>query len=324
MNILITGCAGFIGFHLTSFLSKKYKKSKIIGFDNLNNFYSSNYKKKRIKELSRNKNFYFKKIDLENEKKIDNIFKNNKIRIVIHLAAQAGVRDSLRIPNSYFKSNFIGFMNIINASNKNRVDKFIFASSSSVYGDKRKFPLKENMSILPKNIYSATKKINEDIANDISRISKMKIIGLRFFTVYGKYGRPDMFIFKFLNALLNKKKFYLYNKGNHHRDYTHIDDVVNIVFSLIKKKIFNRFQIFNICSNNPVDINKLVKFISKYLNIKPNIIKKKRNKIEVLKTHGDNKKILKFLKIKLKKNIFLELPGIIHWYKKNKIWKFCN
>ena len=324
MNILITGCAGFIGFHLTNFLSKKYKKSKIIGFDNINNFYSPAYKKERIKELKKNKNFYFKKIDLENNIKIENIFKNNKIKIVIHLAAQAGVRDSLKIPSSYFKSNFSGFINIINASNKNRVDKFIFASSSSVYGDKRKFPLKENMSILPKNIYSATKKINEDIANDISRISKMKIIGLRFFTVYGKYGRPDMFIFKFLNALLNKKEFYLYNKGNHHRDYTHIDDVVNIVFSLIKKKIFDRFQIFNICSNNPVDINKLVKFISKYLNIKPNIIKKKRNKIEVLKTHGDNKKILKFLKIKLKKNIFLELPGIIHWYKKNKIWKFCN
>ena len=324
MNILITGCAGFIGFHLTNFLSKKYKKSKIIGFDNLNNFYSTNYKKKRIKELLKNKNFYFKKLDLENKKKIDNIFKNNKIKTVIHLAAQAGVRDSLKIPNSYFKSNFIGFMNIINISNKHKVKKFIFASSSSVYGDKRIFPLKENMNILPKNIYSATKKINEDIAYDISRISNMKIIGLRFFTVYGKYGRPDMFIFKFLNALINRKKFYLYNKGNHHRDYTHIDDVVNIVFSLMKKKIFNNFQIFNICSKKPVDLNKLVKFISKYLNIKPNIIKKKRNKIEVLKTHGDNKKILNFLKVKLKKNIFYELPEIINWYKKNKIWKFHN
>ena len=324
MNILITGCAGFIGFHLASFLSKKYKKSKIIGFDNLNNFYSSKYKKKRIKELSKNKNFYFKKIDLENVKKIDNIFKNNKIKIVIHLAAQAGVRDSLRIPNSYFKSNFIGFMNIINASNKNKVDKFIFASSSSVYGDKRKFPLKENMSILPKNIYSATKKINEDIANDISRISNMKIIGLRFFTVYGKYGRPDMFIFKFLNALINRKKFYLYNKGNHYRDYTHIDDAVNIIFGLIKKKISRNFEVFNICSNNPIDLNKLVKFISKSVNMDPKIIKKKRNKIEVLKTHGDNKKILNYLNIKLKKNIFIELPEIINWYKKNKIWKFHN
>ena len=321
MNILITGCAGFIGFHLSEFLSKKYKKSKIIGFDNINNFYSPILKKMRIKELKKNKNFYFKKIDLENKKKLENIFKKNKIKIVIHLAAQAGVRDSLKMPNSYFKSNFIGFMNIVAVSNKNKVKKFIFASSSSVYGDKKKFPLKENMNISPKNIYAATKKINEDIANDLSKISNMKMIGLRFFTVYGKFGRPDMFIFKFLNSLLNNKKFYLFNKGNHYRDYTHIDDVVNIIINLIKKKITRKFQIFNICSNNPIDLNKLVKFISNFLNIKPKIIKKKRNSIEVLKTHGDNKKILSFLKIKLRKNIFFELPTIIDWYKKNQIWK---
>ena len=324
MNILITGCAGFIGFHLSEFLSKKYKKSKIIGFDNINNFYSPILKKMRIKELKKNKNFYFKKMDLENKKKLENIFKKNKIKIVIHLAAQAGVRDSLKMPNSYFKSNFIGFMNIVAASNKNMVKKFIFASSSSVYGDKKKFPLKENMNISPKNIYAATKKINEDIANDLSKISNMKMIGLRFFTVYGKFGRPDMFIFKFLNSLLNNKKFYLFNKGNHYRDYTHIDDVVNIIINLIKKKITRKFQIFNICSNNPIDLNKLVKFISNFLNIKPKIIKKKRNSIEVLKTHGDNKKILGFLKIKLRKNIFFELPTIIDWYKKNQIWKLKN
>jgi len=324
MNILITGCAGFVGFHLSEFLSKKYKKSKIIGFDNINNFYSPILKKMRIKELKKNKNFYFKKIDLENKKKIENIFKRNKIKIVIHLAAQAGVRDSLKIPNSYFKSNFIGFMNIINISNKNKVKKFIFASSSSVYGDKKKFPLKENMDISPKNIYSATKKINEDIANDLSKISNMKMIGLRFFTIYGKFGRPDMFVFKFLNSLLNNKKFYLYNKGNHYRDYTHIDDVVNIIISLIKKKITKKFQIFNICSDDPIDLNKLVKFISNFVNIKPKIIKKKRNSIEVLKTHGDNKKILGFLKIKLARNIFFELPAIIEWYKKKQIWKLKN
>jgi UDP-glucuronate 4-epimerase len=180
------------------------------------------------------------------------------------------------------------------------------------------------MNISPKNIYAATKKINEDIANDLSKISNMKMIGLRFFTVYGKFGRPDMFIFKFLNSLLNNKKFYLFNKGNHYRDYTHIDDVVNIIINLIKKKITRKFQIFNICSNNPIDLNKLVKFISNFVNIKPKIIKKKRNSIEVLKTHGDNKKILSFLKIKLTKNIFFELPTIINWYKKNQIWKLKN
>ena len=324
MNILITGCAGFIGFHLSDFLSKKYRNSKIIGFDNINNFYSPFLKKMRIKELKKNKNFFFKKIDLENKKKIENVFKKNKIKIVVHLAAQAGVRDSLKMPNSYYKSNFIGFVNIINISEANKVKKFIYASSSSVYGDKKKFPLKENIDISPKNIYSATKKINEDIANDMSKISNMKMIGLRFFTVYGIFGRPDMFIFKFLNSIFNNKKFHLYNRGNHLRDYTHIDDVVNIIVNLIKKRIAKKFQIFNICSNNPIDLNKLVKFISNFVNIKPKLIKKKRNSIEVLKTHGDNNKILSFLKIKLKKNIFFELPKIITWYKKNQIWKLKN
>ena len=321
MNILITGCAGFIGFHLTEFLSRKYKKSRIIGFDNLNNYYTPILKKKRVKQLKKYKNFHFKKIDLENKKKVENIFIKNKIEIVIHLAAQAGVRDSLKIPESYFKSNFTGFTNIIDASNKNKVKKFIFASSSSVYGDKKKFPLNENMKISPKNIYSATKKINEDIAYDVSNISRMKIIGLRFFTVYGTFGRPDMFIFKFLGSLIKNKKFYLFNKGNHYRDYTHIDDVVNIMYSLIKKRISKKFQIFNICSNDPIALNKLVNFISNFLNIKPKLIKKNRNYIEVLKTHGDNKKILNYLKIKLNKNIFFELPRIINWYKKNQIWK---
>ena len=324
MNILITGCAGFIGFHLSDFLSKKYRNSKIIGFDNINNFYSPFLKKMRIKELKKNKNFFFKKIDLENKKKIENVFKKNKIKIVVHLAAQAGVRDSLKMPNSYYKSNFIGFVNIINISEANKVKKFIYASSSSVYGDKKKFPLKENIDISPKNIYSATKKINEDIANDMSKISNMKMIGLRFFTVYGIFGRPDMFIFKFLNSIFNNKKFHLYNRGNHLRDYTHIDDVVNIIVNLIKKRIAKKFQIFNICSNNPIDLNKLVKFISNFVNIKPKLIKKKRNSIEVLKTHGDNKKILSFLKIKLKKKIFFELPAIIEWYKKKQIWKLKN
>ena len=199
---------------------------------------------------------------------------------------------SLKMPNSYYKSNFIGFVNIINISGANKVKKFIYASSSSVYGDKKKFPLKENIDISPKNIYSATKKINEDIANDMSKISNMKMIGLRFFTVYGIFGRPDMFIFKFLNSIFNNKKFYLYNRGNHLRDYTHID------------KIAKKFQIFNICSIILFRLNKLVKFISNFVNIKPKLIKKKKHSIEVLKTHGDNKKNIKFFKNKIKKKFF--------------------
>ena len=321
MNYLISGCGGFIGYHLTNYICKNNKESKIFGFDNINNFYSTSLKKKRIRNLKKNKNFFFKKIDLLEKKKIEKIFTKNRINVVIHLAAQAGVRDSLSIPKSYFESNFKGFINIISLSKKYKINKFIFASSSSVYGDQTKFPVNEKTLIVPKNIYAATKKINEDIANDISKISSMKIIGLRFFTVYGNFGRPDMFIFKYLNALFNKKKFDLYNKGRHFRDYTHIDDVVEIIDRLIKFNIRDNFNIFNICSNQPIDINKLLLFISKVLKLRPNLSMKKRNKIEVIKTHGSNKKILKLLNYKIRKNIFEEIPKIVDWYKKNQIWK---
>ena len=322
MNFLISGCAGFIGYHLSDHLCKKYRKSKIIGFDNLNNFYSNKLKIKRVSNLKKNRNFLFSKVDLSDKKKLSDLFKKKKIKIVFHLAAQAGVRDSLKMPKSYFKSNFEGFMNIINLSKINKITKFIFASSSSVYGDQKKFPINEKTKITPKNIYAATKKINEEIGEDLSKITEMKVIGLRFFTVYGKYGRPDMFVFKYLNSLINQKNFNLFNNGNHLRDYTHIDDVVEMMDLLIKKKMNKKFEIFNICSNKPIDINNLSLFIAKYIGKKPKLIFRARNQIEVIKTHGDNRKILKFLKYKIKKNIYLELPKIINWYKQNKIWNY--
>tara|TARA_Y100001970_G_C14220489_1_gene852371 strand:+ start:779 stop:1753 length:975 start_codon:yes stop_codon:yes gene_type:complete len=322
MNILISGCAGFIGYHLSNYLCKKYKRSKIIGFDNLNNFYSIKLKKKRITNLKENRNFFFSKIDLNDKKKLSDLFKKRKIKIVFHLAAQAGVRDSLKMPKSYFKSNFEGYLNIINLSKINKIKKFVFASSSSVYGDQKKFPINEKMKAIPKNIYAATKKINEEIGEDLSKITDMKVIGLRFFTVYGKYGRPDMFVFRYLESLINKKNFNLFNKGNHLRDYTHIEDVVKMMDLLIRKRMNKKFEIFNICSNKPIDIYKLSIFIAKFLDKKPKLILRARNQIEVFKTHGDNRKILKFLKYKIKKNIYLELPKIINWYKQNKIWKY--
>lgn len=321
MNILVSGCAGFIGYHMCEYLCVRYPRIKIIGFDNINNFYSINLKKKRLKKLKSYSNFYFTKVDLMDKKKLSNLFKKNQIDRVFHFAAQAGVRDSIKNPKPYYDSNFEGFINIIKLSKEYNIKKFIFASSSSVYGDQKKYPINEKADIIPKNIYSATKKFNEDIAEDISQISNMKIIGLRFFTVYGEFGRPDMLIFKFLHSLISFKKFNLYNNGKNYRDYTHIEDVIEIVHKIMTLKIKKKFEIFNICSNKPIDTNKVVRFISKYLNIKPNLNLTKRNKIEVLKTHGDNSKILKLTKYKIKKNIYKELPKIIDWYQKNNIWK---
>ena len=162
------------------------------------------------------------------------------------------------------------------------------------------------------------------MARDVSNISKMKIIGLRFFTIYGIWGRPDMLILSFLKAIKEQKIYYLNNYGNHVRDFTHIEDVLTIMNKLIRKKITKNFQIFNICSNNPIKINVLISKIQEYTQKKAIIKKIKHNKVEVLKTHGDNSKIKKYLKIKKFKNIIDELKKIIDWYEKEKIWKIIN
>ena len=324
MNYLITGCAGFIGYHTVESILKENKNANVIGLDNINDYYSIKLKKERIKILKKNKRFKFFKIDLIEKKKIIGIFKKFKIHTVIHLAAQAGVRYSIINPLSYYESNILGFTNIIDLSKKSSVKKFIFASSSSVYWDKKRYPLNEKEKIYPKNIYSASKKLNEDMAKDISNCSKMKIIGLRFFTIYGKWGRPDMFIFSYLKAVKEQKTYYLNNYGNHVRDFTHIDDVLIIINKLIRKKIVKKFQIFNICSNNPIKMNVLISKMQEYIKKKAIIKKVKHNKVEVFKTHGDNSKIKKYLKIKSFKNIINELKKIIDWYEKEKIWKITN
>ena len=324
MNYLVTGCAGFIGYHVVESILKNNKNSNVIGLDNINDYYSIKLKKERIKKLKINKKFKFYQIDLIEKIKIEQIYKKFKIHTVIHLAAQAGVRYSVINPSSYYESNILGFTNIIDLSKKYNVKKFIIASSSSVYGDKKKYLLNEKEKIYPKNIYSASKKLNEDMARDISNISKMKIIGLRFFTIYGKWGRPDMFIFSFLNAVKKQKIYYLNNYGNHIRDFTHIDDVLLIINKLIIKRIIKNFQIFNICSNKPIRMNVLISEMQKYIKRKVIVKKISHNKVEVFKTHGDNSKIKKYLKIKKFKNITHELKKIIDWYEKEKIWRITN
>jgi len=322
MKILITGCAGFIGYHIAKKILKDFKKSKVLGIDNLNNYYSPKLKKKRIFKLKKYRKFNFKKIDISNKKILKKIFNKNNFDIVIHMAAQAGIRHSLINPQSYFKSNLKGFFNVLELSNLNCVKKFIFASSSSVYGDQKKYPYKENFNLYPNNIYSFSKKINEECAKDLSELTKMKVIGLRFFTIYGDFGRPDMFIYKFLKSCLSNVTFILNNYGDHKRDFTHIDDVTNIIKGLILKKIIEKYQIFNVCSSKPINLKLLISKISKILKINNKIIKTKRQNVDVLNTHGDNTKIKKYLRIKKFKNILEELENIIKSYKDNKIFKY--
>ena len=205
MKVLITGAAGFIGFHLSKKLLNEHYI--VFGIDNLNNYYDVNLKKDRVSYLNKSKNFIFNKIDLSSKKKINKIIEQNKIKYIVHLAAQAGVRYSIDHQEFYFKNNIEGFFNILEISKINKIKHLIFASTSSVYGNNSKFPLTEQMNTdKPLSFYAATKKSNEVMAYSYSNIYKLPSTALRFFTVYGPYGRPDMSLFKFTKAILSNKK----------------------------------------------------------------------------------------------------------------------
>ena len=317
MIILITGCAGFIGYSLSEHLLNY--NHKVLGIDNFDDYYSVSLKKKRINKLKKFKKFYFFKIDILDQKRITNNFKKKKVDLIIHLAAQAGVRYSLINPKKYVDTNIKGFVNIVSLAKEKKISKFIYASSSSVYGNSKNFPLKESENLKPKNIYGLSKKINEEISNLKQFNNKMTVIGLRFFTIYGEWGRPDMFMFKLFKAFFTKKIFYLNNYGNHDRDFTYIGDVKIIVQKLINKK-FHGHHIFNICSNKPQNILKIVNEFTK--KNKTKIKKISINKADVLKTHGSNKKLNRNIsKIKYS-NFYDTFYKTFDWYKKNKIHKF--
>ena len=321
MKILITGTCGFIGYSLAESLLKK--NNIVYGIDNLNDYYSVSIKKLRLKNLKQNKNFIFKKIDISNRNLLFKFFRKKKIDIIFNFAAQAGVRYSLIKPDSYFFSNLIGFLNICDLAKSLKVKKVFFASSSSVYGDANKYPVRETFDLNPKNIYGLTKKMNEISAKTLSLDGKIKFIGLRFFTVFGEWGRPDMMLFKVMESYQKNLFFYLNDSGKHFRDFTYIQDVVSILNKLIKVNFKNNFQLFNVCSNRPIKVIKIINEMQNNLqglkikNVNPKILKK----IEVNKTHGDNKKILNLMKEQKFTNFSVALKNTIDWYMKNKIYK---
>ncbi len=317
-KILITGCAGFIGFHLAFNLIKN-KDLEIYGLDNLNNYYDVDLKKKRINILKEKKNFHFTKVDLKNFKRLEKYFNKKNFFAVYHLAAQAGVRYSILNPKVYLDNNINAFYNVMYLSNKEKVKHFLFASTSSVYGSKNKFPLKEDMNTdKPMSFYAATKKCNEVMAYSYSHIFKMKITALRFFTVYGPLGRPDMALFKFANAIKNNKKLNLFNKGNHVRDFTYIDDVVHYLIKLLNKLPVNKenFQILNISNSSPKNLKKYLMTIEKKLEKKSKKNLLPLQKGDVLKTHGDNKKLIKIAGKLTPTSLEFGIGKYIDWFKK--------
>ena len=315
MAILITGCSGFIGFHVCELLLKK--KWKVFGIDNLNNYYDVNLKKARLSILKKYTDFFFYKADIANKKKIEKIIKKNKIKYIIHLAAQAGVRNSITEPDKYFKSNILGFYNILNISKDNKINHLIFSSTSSVYGDSRRLPLNEKTnSDSPLSFYAATKKSNEVMAHSYSNIFKLPITVLRLFTVFGNYGRPDMAIHKFTENIRNNLKIDLYNKGKHFRDFTHIDKVTNVIEKLIYKPPSSKipFELYNVASGNKTKITVLKKMIEKSLNKKSKVKYSDFKKGDVFQTHADINKINNKLKLRVDKNLQENIKKYVDWF----------
>ncbi len=318
-KILITGVSGFIGFNLAVELLKE--KHNVVGIDNLDDYYSINLKKERLKKLKKFKNFKIKLFNIENFelfKSLNNYYFDH----IFHFAAQAGVRYSAINPTKYINTNILGTINLFKFASKKRPKSVFFASSSSVYGDSKKFPLKETDTLNPKNIYATSKVINEITAKSFSKNYNLKVFGLRFFTIYGEWGRPDMLLFKIFKSALEKKKLMLNNNGNHYRDFTHINDVVKILHLLMNKNIKKTFDIYNICSNNPQFIKKVIThFQMKIMSLK--VVNIPKNKFDVFKTHGDNTKIVKLLNFKRFTNFRVGLKNTFHWYKefnKNSIF----
>ena len=297
MRILITGAAGFIGFHLTKKLIEK--KIFVIGIDNLNNYYDRSLKISRLKLLKRSKYFKFIKLDVSDFKNLNLIFKKNKINQVINLAAYAGVQYSLKHPEKYIFTNEIGFFNVLELVKKYKIKKLLFASSSSVYG-LNDLPFKETQNTdEPISLYAATKKNNEILAYYYSKQFNINIIGIRFFTVYGPYGRPDLSIFKFCNQILSNKKLKLFNKGNNYRDFTYIDDLIDNLFKLINiKNKKNFFKILNISSGKKIKIFDLVKLLEQKLQKKAKIMLEKKLSTDITASLSYSSELKKIIKVR--------------------------
>ena len=317
MNILITGIAGFIGYHLAQKLAKT--NNKIFGIDNLNNYYSVNLKKDRLKELNKNKNkITFYKNDICNKNFIKKIFKQHKFDVVVNLAAQAGVRYSIENPGSYIQRNIIGFFNILEASKEYKIKHLIYASTSSVYGDNKSYPLNEKLNTnKPLQLYAATKLANELMAHSYSSLFNLQTTGLRFFTVYGPWGRPDMALFLFTKNIINKKPIKLFNGGNHTRDFTYVEDIASGIEKIIlkKNKTKKNCNIFNIGSGKPIHLSKYLSEIEKCLKLKAKVTNLPLQMGDIVKTHGSIKKIEKFYDYKPKTDYKRGIKNFIDWYK---------
>ena len=329
MNIIVTGAAGFIGMHV----SKKLLDDghNVTGIDNLNTYYDQTLKQNRLNCLSGYKNFIFYEQDIADKNTIMDIFSEANAECVINLAAQAGVRYSLIDPDTYGSSNLVGFLNILEACRNYKVSHLIYASSSSIYGSNEEKPFKETHNTdHPISLYGATKKANEIMAHSYSHLFKIPTTGLRFFTVYGPWGRPDMALFKFTKAILENKPIDIYNHGNMVRDFTYIDDVVHAVTKLVNipattSTNYNTqkpdastsnspWRIFNIGNGKPTHLMDYISAIEKALGkeAKKNFLPMQKG--EVLETFSDTQSLENWTGLKPGTSVMQGVENFVEWY----------
>lgn len=312
-KILVTGCAGFIGMHLSLMLLKK--GFKVFGIDNVNDFYDPKLKKDRLKKIISNENFYFKKVDIENYKSLESVFMSFKPSKVVNLAAQAGVRYSLDDPQKYISTNVTGFINILECCRHYNTAGLIYASSSSVYGKNKKFPFSvHDNTDKPISIYAASKKANELMAYSYSHLYNLNTTGLRFFTVYGPWGRPDMVLYKFANKIIENKPIQVYNNGEMFRDFTYIDDIVNGIISSINKNY--KCRIFNLGNGQTFQLMELIDLLSNRLGKNPTIQFLGMQLGDVQKTIADINSAKKDLEFNPKVSLDLGVSQFCEWYLK--------
>lgn len=330
MKILITGSAGFIGFHLArKLLSEGWQ---VIGIDNLNDYYDPKLKEDRVAVVQKHKDFVFQKVDLKDKTAVDAVFANYKPEYVINLAAQAGVRYSIQNPYAYVDSNLVGFMNILEACRHNPVRHLIYASSSSVYGGNKVAPFSTNHNVdHPVSLYAATKKSNELMAHTYSHLYGIPTTGLRFFTVYGPWGRPDMAYFSFTKNIFEKKPIKVFNHGKMERDFTYIDDIVYGIVKLIDRPpvpnpnwdervddlstSFAPYKIYNIGNNQPVPLMKFINVLEEKIGIEAEKIYMDMQPGDVLRTYADVTDLERDIDFRPNTSIEEGLSRFVDWYR---------
>lgn len=330
MKLLITGAAGFIGFHLSQkLLEEEYQ---VIGIDNLNNYYDPGLKNARLEILGSHNNFCFHKVDLKDKTEVDSIFETYKPTHVINLAAQAGVRYSIENPYAYVDSNLIGFMNILEACRNYPVKHLLYASSSSVYGGNKVAPFSTNHNVdHPVSLYAATKKSNELMAHTYSHLYGIPTTGLRFFTVYGPWGRPDMAYFSFTRDIIVGKPIKVFNHGKMERDFTYIDDIIEGIVRLIDKipeankawdetvddisTSFAPYKIYNIGNNQPVSLMRFINILEEKIGKVAEKIYMDMQPGDVLRTYADVSDLEKDIGFKPSTSLEQGLSEFVRWYK---------